>query len=374
MRVYAAFEHLKATDLVRVYHGTDSTGMREMLKFGVDATKAHQRHYNQGRERGLYVTPDLRTAKTFGNWILEFDVKARDLYPTQRWGLGSQRKHDLSGLLEKYVGSFRPLVSFQMNETREPQAMFIGYVPIRDVKHILTYTYSDSSQVRTLSTKEAAAELLDKGEDVPKWEQNMSAEDIFKAMCEEHQISREELLDAFTAYEDLDALVRDFRLPRKLGLRLKHYIEHKRKGQNMSITAVSRTLAEAGIRHVIVAAVEGKIKVTTKLEFPKGLDNLISDWHQDGNLRNRVSISDPTKLKVTNWLTKMINDPSYWGHPVQKPGYTWTIRIAQFGKAFKDPDVFHAKYTVELVDKKTRKVIYTRDDITGNELELVEVK
>jgi hypothetical protein len=39
--------------------------------------------------------------------------------------------------------------------------------------------------------------LLDKGEDVPKWEQNMSAEDIIKAMCEEHQISREELLDAF---------------------------------------------------------------------------------------------------------------------------------------------------------------------------------
>lgn len=253
-RTHAAFEHLKANDIVRVYHGTDSTGMREMLKFGVDATKSHQRHYNQGRERGLYVTPDLRTAKTFGNWILEFDVKARDLYPTQRWGLGSQRKKDLGGLLDKYVGSFRPLVSFQMNETQEPQAMFIGYVPIRAVKHVLTYVYSDSSKVRTLSTEEAAAELLDKGEEVPKWEQNMSAEDIINTLCEEHTISREELLDAFTAYEDLDALVRDFRLPRKLGLRLKQCIEHKRKGKTMSLAAISRTLAEAGIRHVIIAA------------------------------------------------------------------------------------------------------------------------
>ena len=144
-------------------------------------------------------------------------------------------------------------------------------------------------------------------------------------------------------------------------------------GANMSIHELSRKLAIAGVKHVVVA-VEGKIKVTTKLDFPKGLDHLIGDWHQDGNLRNRISISDPTKLKVTNWLTKEINNPDYWKHPLQKPGYVWTIRISQFGKGFGDPDVFKAKYTVALVDKATRKPIYTRDDITGNELELIEVK
>jgi hypothetical protein len=141
----------------------------------------------------------------------------------------------------------------------------------------------------------------------------------------------------------------------------------------MSIQAISSTLRQHGIKHIVVSA-DNKIKVTTKLDFPKGLDQLISDWHQDGNLRNRSAITDPTKLKVTNWLTKLINDKDYFKQPVQKPGYVWTIRISQFGKNFGDSDVFYAKYTVALVDKATRKPIYTREDIVSNELELIDAK
>ena len=44
-----------------------------LKKYGIDATKVHYRMYNQGRERGLYVTDNLDVAKSFGNWIIEFN-------------------------------------------------------------------------------------------------------------------------------------------------------------------------------------------------------------------------------------------------------------------------------------------------------------
>lgn len=140
----------------------------------------------------------------------------------------------------------------------------------------------------------------------------------------------------------------------------------------MSLEAISKQLTTSGIDHVVVSA--AKYKVTTKIEFPKGLDQLISDYREGNDLRNRWSISDPTRLKFTNAVSRMINDPSYWDRPTQRPSLTWSIRLFQFGNTMSAPDVFRATYIVQLVDKKTRKPIYAESDITGPELEIVGVK
>lgn len=142
----------------------------------------------------------------------------------------------------------------------------------------------------------------------------------------------------------------------------------------MSIYALSRQLSVAGVQTRIVIAAEGKIKVITKIDFPKGLDHLISDFIEGTQLRNRVSISEPSKIKVTNWITKALNNPQYFSRPLQVEGQKWVIRISKFGKTFGDPDAFKKTFEVQLVDKKTRKLIYSREDITSGEVELVEVK
>lgn len=522
----SAFEHLKATDTVTVFHGTDSLGMKEMLKFGLDATKIHHRSYNQGNERGLYITPSLKTAMRFGNWILEFELKAKYLYPTQRWGLGSQRKKDLGSLTEKYKDSFRPLVSFQMNETQEPQAMFLGYLPINKVKSIHTFSYSGTQEIKEVTLKEAGI-LLDTS---PRnWDDSMSIDDMCDELGKKNDVSKQEILEAFTAYNDTDAIIRDFGLPRKLGLRLKQFLanqkskivagrivsagqkaskafknvgtdfkailnpevrviakllqnclekkaktqvhvrkcwlsfgykqgsiwifgvntepEYRGKGyaklaltqicsgadylgigldleavplddetkitdlvglykqfgfvithgafmhrkpqvntpakkKPMGLQAISARLSRSNIKHVVVSADAGmpvnpdmKIKVSTRIDFPKGLDLMLCDWREGTQLRNRVSIDDPTRLKLTNWLTRQINKPDYWKHPLQEQRLTWTIRTEQFGARVGDPSRQAQIITVLLVDKHTRMPIYSQEDIsTHRELELVEIK
>lgn len=136
--VVGKFEHLQPTETIAVFHGTTLSTALEFLSRGIDATKVVGRYHNQGAERGLYVTPDSRTAFDFGHVVLEFTVKASDLYPTARWGLGTGRKTDIARTMaqDKYPNSFRPLVSWQLNESVEPQAMFIGFAPAASITRV----------------------------------------------------------------------------------------------------------------------------------------------------------------------------------------------------------------------------------------------
>lgn len=76
-------EPLRDTDTIRVYHGASeidtlytaltrglSGDMRAMRRFSFEANN---------NPRGLFVTPDLRTAKEFGDYVLELHVRVADL-------------------------------------------------------------------------------------------------------------------------------------------------------------------------------------------------------------------------------------------------------------------------------------------------------
>lgn len=158
------FSHLKATDTVRVFHGTQNmeSGIITFLRSGMDGTKVVGRSYNQGAERGLYVAPDQRTARSFGSIVIEFDVKAKDLYPTARWGfgMGHRQKQIQEMAAEKFPNSFRPLVSWQLTEKVEPQAMFLGFVPASKIIAVHRYEISSSVDFTTYTLAEARERYL----------------------------------------------------------------------------------------------------------------------------------------------------------------------------------------------------------------------
>lgn len=137
----------------------------------------------------------------------------------------------------------------------------------------------------------------------------------------------------------------------------------------MSLSVISARLKEAGIQHVVVSADAGtKIKITTKLDIPKGADQLIYDRREGGNLRDRWSLEDPTKLKLLNAISRDVTRNGI--KSFQKEGHTCTIRVHKFGKEFGKTEFAH-KWTVALVDPKTRKPVYAQEDINNNQLELV---
>lgn len=249
----AAYENLKAGDVLTVYHGTSQDMCKRFLEYGIDGTRVVSRIHNQGRERGLYVTPDKKTADDFGSWVLEFRVRAKDLYPTARWGIGSQRKHVPadSSLLSPYKNSFRPIVSFQMNETAEPQAMFIGYAP---TKSIVAVHKRKLDNTRITFTVDEAISFLDIATDRVKWDLSWSGKDIVDSITNKHDLAPGELLDILFDY-DIDVFADEQRMPRKLKLRLAEYVNQQtRKKGSMSLAKTAKVLASFGIRSRIVVA------------------------------------------------------------------------------------------------------------------------
>lgn len=74
---------IKNSDSIRVYHGTASieTILLTLTK-GLSGNMRVPRIYSyesNNNPKGLFVTPDLKTAKEFGEYVLEFHAKAGDM-------------------------------------------------------------------------------------------------------------------------------------------------------------------------------------------------------------------------------------------------------------------------------------------------------
>lgn len=74
---------LKDNDTVKVYHGTSNPDfILSLFKYGLSgdmrANRAYSYEYNNN-PKGLFVTPDMKTAKYFGQYIIEFHAKVSDL-------------------------------------------------------------------------------------------------------------------------------------------------------------------------------------------------------------------------------------------------------------------------------------------------------
>lgn len=217
------FSHLKATDTVRVFHGTQnmSTGITEFLRRGIDGTKVVGRSYNQGAERGLYVAPDLKTARDFGNIVLEFDARAKDLYPTARWGvgIGHRQKQIQEIAAEKFPNSFRPLVSWQLSERLEPQAMFLGFVPVAKIVAVHVFKTGSSIDAETLTVAEARERFARSSK--PDVTGDETYGEMLAQIAEYQGETVEDILDAFQ-YADEHEIAQTLtalNYPRKLVLR-----------------------------------------------------------------------------------------------------------------------------------------------------------
>lgn len=221
-------DNLQPDTVLTVYHGTNQNNAEKFLMNGIDATKEVSRSYNQGRERGLYVTDDLATAKSFGNWIFEFEVMGKDLYPTSKWGFGAERKSDSVKKMvkEEYPNSFRPVVSWQLGETREPQAMFLGVIPAGNFKRIHYFNYGEKGQpLKSMNLPEARKEIKVDQNDAEWYDKisDMNNEELLNELVDVHGVTKEKAIDILTKH--FDEATESLELPRKKKLSFREYIK-----------------------------------------------------------------------------------------------------------------------------------------------------
>jgi hypothetical protein len=142
----STIEKLKHSDEVIVYHGT--TAPIVIFLSGLDTNRPLRRLYPSGpkmikaRHAGLFVTKDLATAKRFGDKIVEFKTKARNLHGPS-WGGEIRNDLEKSGGYEStltlademFPDSFRPLLSYMLM-SGEPQALHLGLIRPKDILRV----------------------------------------------------------------------------------------------------------------------------------------------------------------------------------------------------------------------------------------------
>ena len=132
-RVVARFENLRKTDRHTVYHGTRLQDIPHFIN-GFDATQIKARFYNTRPHKGVFVSPDLRIAKRFGDVILELDIPARFLHGRDWAGkpLHPKKQEEAEKM---FPDSFRPSLSWMM-ESPESQALLLGVVSPRQIRRV----------------------------------------------------------------------------------------------------------------------------------------------------------------------------------------------------------------------------------------------
>ncbi len=137
--VAANLKALKPDDWLTVYHGTTLSTVPQLIN-GFDATKVKYRNYGGPRHKGLFVTPDFRTARSFASYgptVLEMVVRAKNLHGTDYSGVtGRQDPRRERIWKDEYPDSFRPYLSDSLTTGVEPQALLQGLVAPRQIKRV----------------------------------------------------------------------------------------------------------------------------------------------------------------------------------------------------------------------------------------------
>jgi hypothetical protein len=133
--------NLQPDSVISVYHGTS---LKDSVKFawqGIDGRMRTHRLYphfigvgsqRQMVNRGLFVTANINTALSFGRTVVEFLARGEDLY--YQFPSPDSIRKARQWTQKKYPNSFRPEVSYHLLEpSTEPQALFRGLVPTKDV-------------------------------------------------------------------------------------------------------------------------------------------------------------------------------------------------------------------------------------------------
>lgn len=136
---------LEDSDVIRVYHGSDDTDFIYVaLTKGVSGDVIAKRRFSyeaNNNPKGMFVTPDLRVAKEFGSYILEFHTRIRDLeapvWPGGTWTAPGQ----MSGI-------------FNSDDEREQERL----------AQRMNWSESEFEFVKNSDRPELAATLLKSGE------------------------------------------------------------------------------------------------------------------------------------------------------------------------------------------------------------------
>ena len=128
----ADFANLRPDDRLTLYHGTSLSESYHLLN-GFDATTIKSRQYGGPKHRGLFVTPDIETARRFASYgpiILEMVVRAKNLHGTDYSGVtGRENSRAQQRAKRSFPDSFRPYLSETLSQgSKEPQALLIGLV------------------------------------------------------------------------------------------------------------------------------------------------------------------------------------------------------------------------------------------------------
>ena len=125
------FANLRPDDRLTVYHGTSLSESYHLLN-GFDATTIKSRQYGGPRHRGLFVAPDMETARRFASYgpiILELVVRAKNLHGTDFSGVTGRDNPRAQQVWKTWFpNSFRPYLSETLSQKSEPQALLIGLV------------------------------------------------------------------------------------------------------------------------------------------------------------------------------------------------------------------------------------------------------
>jgi hypothetical protein len=125
------FANLRPDDRLTLYHGTSLSESYHLLN-GFDATTIKSRQYGGPKHRGLFVTPDIETARRFASYgpvILELVVRAKNLHGTDFSGVTGRENPRAQQVWKKWFpNSFRPYLSETLSQRSEPQALLIGLV------------------------------------------------------------------------------------------------------------------------------------------------------------------------------------------------------------------------------------------------------
>ena len=165
-------EPIHEDDTILVYHGTsDPDTIISVSKHGLTGDVRANRKYSfefNNNPKGLFVTPDFKTAKEFGSYVIELHVKVSDLdtpvWPgggftvqgqmaqyfdddEERKALQLQRRKEYSGEDQPdYIrNSDRPELAATLMAYGERQALFVGDLNANSVRAI--WVSSDPSRV-----------------------------------------------------------------------------------------------------------------------------------------------------------------------------------------------------------------------------------
>jgi hypothetical protein len=161
---------LKNEDTITLYHGFRSLNDAILITTkGASGAEFASRVYSyesDNNPKGLFVTPDLKTAQEFGDTVIEFTCKMTDLEPpvwpsgsfTVQGGISSYWGHGREGVAKRRQAQQRlrgeirssdkeivsqsddPLLADTLLNMGERQALFVGHLNPSQITAVYSYT------------------------------------------------------------------------------------------------------------------------------------------------------------------------------------------------------------------------------------------